>query len=69
MSVGEHKSVAVEPAGSARRVTEVARPDRVGHRRAAHWGARVTRVCRLDGVDREGADRGDGGLLKSRIHR
>ena len=59
MTVGEHKSVAIEPAGSVRRVAEVARPDRVRHWRAAHWGARVTRVCRLDGVDREGADRGD----------
>ena len=69
MTVGEDESITIEPARSARRVAEVARPDRVGHRRAAHWGTRVTRVCRLDGVDREGADRGDGGLLKSRIHR
>lgn len=65
MSVGEDESVAIKPAGSARRVAEVSRPDRVRHWRAAHWSARVTGVCRLDGVDRKGADRGDGGLFQS----
>ena len=59
MAVGEDEAVAVEPARRSRRMAEVACPDRVSHRRATHWGARVARVCRLDGVDREGADRGD----------
>ena len=69
MAVGENKAVAIEPAGSSRCMAEVACPDGVRHRRAAHRGAGMARVCRLDGVNCEGADRGDCGLLESWVQR
>ena len=42
--------------GVGRGVAEVARPQRVGHRRHAHRRARVPGVRLLDAVDREGPD-------------
>ena len=52
----EHEPVAVGPVRVRRRVAEVARPQRVRHRRGAHRRARVPGVGLLDAVDREGPD-------------
>ena len=67
----EYSSIAAWPAlrtkrsrsgqsGCVGRVAEEARPERVGHRRGAHRGARVPGVRLLDAVDRERPDRVDG---------
>ena len=52
----QHEAVAVGPVRVGRRVAEVARPHRIGHRRGAHGRARVPGVGLLDAVDREGPD-------------
>ena len=56
MPGGQDEPVAVRPVGVGRRVAEVPRPQRVGHRGRAHWGAGMAGVRLLDAVDREGPD-------------
>ena len=64
MAGAEHEPVAVRPGGVGRGVAEVARPQRKRHRRHAHRRAGMARVCLLDAVDREGADRVDRQLVE-----
>ena len=57
---GQHEAVPVRPRGRARRMAEVACPERVGHRRGPHGRAGVPRVGLLDPVDGQRADGVDG---------
>ncbi len=63
MAAGKNEAVTVRPPGIGRVVLEKPRKQHVGHRRQTHRGARVPRVRALDGIDRQGADGGDGKLI------
>ncbi len=63
----EHEPVAVGPGRIGRVVLHHARVEQVCGRRKAERRPRVTRLRRLDGVDRERADRVDRELLDRRL--
>ena len=60
----QHEPVAIDPVRVGRCVAQEARPQDVGHRRGAHRRPRMTRVCLLDPIDRQGPDRVDGELVE-----
>ena len=65
---GEDEAVAVGPARVARVVTQVARPEGVGHGSRAHRQPGMSGVGLLDGVGGEKANGVDGAVLKVCIH-
>ena len=66
VSPGKDKPIPVMPAGIGGIVSEMFRPEEVGHRRCTHWHTRVARFRLLDSVHCERANGIDAELVECR---